>query len=148
MTPTFPLPNNIDVHDKKWNRSLYYRSFFPFYELLSLVPESHFIPGSSLIVLTPFLIQIFILFLKRIESLCLCKCILQACDCSLSKELQAYEVEYHVLQEEAALSPLNNAEFNKLKEANKNLKRQNLDLLEQLHQANSHQHALEASNQV
>ncbi|KAG0719497.1 TBC1 domain family member 1 [Chionoecetes opilio] len=71
----------------------------------------------------------------------------QACDCSLSKELQAYEVEYHVLQEESALSPLNNAEFNKLKEANKNLKRQNLDLLEQLHHGNSHQHALEASNQ-
>uniref|UniRef100_A0A0P4WCG4 Rab-GAP TBC domain-containing protein n=1 Tax=Scylla olivacea TaxID=85551 RepID=A0A0P4WCG4_SCYOL len=71
----------------------------------------------------------------------------QACDCSLSKELQAYEVEYHVLQEEAALSPLNNAEYSKLKEANKNLKRQNLDLLEQLHHANSQQHALEASNQ-
>ena len=66
----------------------------------------------------------------------------------MTKELQAYEVEYHVLQEEAALSPLNSAEFTKLKEANKNLKRQNLDLLEQLHHANSQQHALEASNQV
>lgn len=57
-------------------------------------------------------------------------------------------MEYHVLQEEEALSPLKTTEFNKLKEANKNLKRQNLDLLEQLHHANSQQHALEASNQV
>ncbi|XP_071550765.1 TBC1 domain family member 1 [Panulirus ornatus] len=71
----------------------------------------------------------------------------QACECSLSQELQAYEVEYHVLQEELALSPQNDADFNKLKEANKNLKRQNLDLLEQLHHSNSHQHALETSNQ-
>lgn len=73
--------------------------------------------------------------------------IAQACDCSLSRDLHAYEVEYHVLQEEEALSPLKTTEFNKLKEANNNLKRQNLDLLEQLHHANSQQHALEASNQ-
>nr|XP_053629141.1 TBC1 domain family member 4-like [Cherax quadricarinatus] len=71
----------------------------------------------------------------------------QACDCSLRQELQAYEVEYHVLQEELAFSPQNHTDFQKLKEANKNLKRQNLDLLEQLHHANSHQHALETSNQ-
>ncbi|XP_042241893.1 TBC1 domain family member 1-like [Homarus americanus] len=71
----------------------------------------------------------------------------QACECSLSQELQAYEVEYHVLQEEMALSPQNHTDFQKLKEANKNLKRQNLDLLEQLRHANSHQHALETSNQ-
>ncbi|XP_064100515.1 TBC1 domain family member 1-like isoform X1 [Macrobrachium nipponense] len=71
----------------------------------------------------------------------------QACECSLSRELHAYEVEYHVLQEELALSPQNTADVQKLKEANRNLKRQNLDLLEQLHQSNSHQHALETSNQ-
>lgn len=73
---------------------------------------------------------------------------LQACEYSLAKELQAYEVEYHVLQEELAISPQHTEDFQKLKEANKNLKRQNLDLLEQLHHANSHQHALETSNQV
>ncbi|XP_068231745.1 TBC1 domain family member 1 isoform X2 [Palaemon carinicauda] len=71
----------------------------------------------------------------------------QACECSLSRELHAYEVEYHVLQEELALSPQNDMDIRKLKEANRNLKRQNLDLLEQLHQSNSHQHGLETSNQ-
>ncbi|KAK7068039.1 TBC1 domain member 4 [Halocaridina rubra] len=71
----------------------------------------------------------------------------QACECSLSRELHAYEVEYHVLQEELALSPQNDSDIRKLKEANKNLKRQNLDLLEQLHQSNSRQHVLETSNQ-
>nr|XP_045614273.1 TBC1 domain family member 1-like [Procambarus clarkii] len=73
--------------------------------------------------------------------------IAQACECTLKQELQAYEVEYHVLQEELALSPQNHTDFQKMKEANKNLKRQNLDLLEQLHHSNSHQHALETSNQ-
>lgn len=67
---------------------------------------------------------------------------------SLSRELHAYEVEYHVLQEELALSPQKDADFKKLQEANRNLKRQNLDLLEQLHHSNSQQHALETSNQV
>lgn len=66
---------------------------------------------------------------------------------SLSRELHAYEVEYHVLQEELALSPQKDADFKKLQEANRNLKRQNLDLLEQLHHSNSQQHALETSNQ-
>lgn len=73
---------------------------------------------------------------------------LQACECNLQKELQAYEVEYHVLQEEQAISPQHTADYQKLKEANKNLKRQNLDLLEQLHHANTNQHGLETSNQV
>ncbi|XP_027224440.1 TBC1 domain family member 1 isoform X1 [Penaeus vannamei] len=71
----------------------------------------------------------------------------QACEMSLSRELHAYEVEYHVLQEELALSPQKDADFKKLQEANRNLKRQNLDLLEQLHHSNSQQHALETSNQ-
>ncbi|KAK3867460.1 hypothetical protein Pcinc_027094 [Petrolisthes cinctipes] len=70
----------------------------------------------------------------------------QACECSLSQELQAYEVEYHVLQEELALSPQNNADISKLREANRNLKRQNLDLLEQLHHSSNHQHALDSTN--
>ncbi|XP_042855971.1 TBC1 domain family member 1-like isoform X2 [Penaeus japonicus] len=73
--------------------------------------------------------------------------IAQACEMSLSRELHAYEVEYHVLQEELALSPQKDADFKKLQEANRNLKRQNLDLLEQLHHSNSQQHALETSNQ-
>ena len=53
-----------------------------------------------------------------------------------------------MLKEELALSPQNDLDIRKLREANRNLKRQNLDLLEQLHHSNAQQHALETSNQV
>lgn len=52
----------------------------------------------------------------------------------ISKQLQAYEVEYHVLQEELIdSSPLSdNQRMGKLEKANSSLRKQNLDLLEQL----------------
>lgn len=52
----------------------------------------------------------------------------------IAKQLQAYEVEYHVLQEELIdSSPLNdNQRMDKLEKTNSSLRKQNLDLLEQL----------------
>ena len=72
----------------------------------------------------------------------------KACEYSLQKELMEYEVEYHVLQEELSITPQHEADLKKLKEANKNLHRQNLELVEQLHNKSGQQHALEATNQV
>jgi TBC1 domain family protein 1 len=52
----------------------------------------------------------------------------------IAKQLQAYEVEYHVLQEELIdSSPLSdNQRMDKLEKTNSSLRKQNLDLLEQL----------------
>ncbi|XP_022421888.1 TBC1 domain family member 1 isoform X4 [Delphinapterus leucas] len=52
----------------------------------------------------------------------------------ISKQLQAYEVEYHVLQEELIdSSPLSdNRRMDRLEKTNSSLRKQNLDLLEQL----------------
>lgn len=63
----------------------------------------------------------------------------------ISKQLQAYEVEYHVLQEEMLSSPQKgeNDLIHKLEQANRNLKRQNMELLEKLQHANSQNHSLE-----
>jgi hypothetical protein len=63
----------------------------------------------------------------------------------ISKQLQAYEVEYHVLQEEMITSPQRGEsdQIQKLEVANRNLKRQNMELLEQLQAAHSTQHSLQ-----
>lgn len=66
----------------------------------------------------------------------------------MKTEISSYEVEYQVLQEELCFAPQQEANLNKLKEANKNLKKQNLDLLEDLQVAKTRQQSLEASNQV
>lgn len=53
----------------------------------------------------------------------------------ISKQLHAYEVEYHVLQDELQenVSPCDEGEpLEKLERANNHLKRQNMDLLEKL----------------
>lgn len=53
----------------------------------------------------------------------------------ISKQLHAYEVEYHVLQDELQenVNPCDEGEpLEKLERANSNLKRQNMDLLEKL----------------
>ncbi|KAB7505425.1 TBC1 domain family member 1 [Armadillidium nasatum] len=71
----------------------------------------------------------------------------EVCECNVKKELSTYEVEYQVLQEESFFSPQQNANLQKLKESCKNLKRQNLDLLEDLHSAKLRQQNLESSNQ-
>lgn len=64
----------------------------------------------------------------------------------ISRQLHAYEVEYHVLLEEMIHSPSkSNAELENLQTANKNLKAQNMELMEQLQVAYSRIHSLEAS---
>jgi len=54
-----------------------------------------------------------------------------------------------VLREELSVTPPRHEEdLKKLKEEKKNLKRQNLDLVEQLQNSQGTKHALEVSNQV
>lgn len=51
----------------------------------------------------------------------------------ISKQLQAYEVEYYVLQDELIDSSLNdNQRMDKLEKVNSSLRKQNFDLLEEL----------------
>ncbi|KAK2509327.1 hypothetical protein MC885_000151 [Smutsia gigantea] len=74
-------------------------------------------------------------------------CVPQVFEMDISKQLQAYEVEYHVLQEELIdSSPLSdNQRMDKLEKTNSSLRKQNLDLLEQLQVANSRIQSLEAT---
>ena len=67
----------------------------------------------------------------------------------ISKQLHAYEVEYHVLQEEMAPSPVHQrsravTDIQKLEGANRNLRRHNNELLEQLQGAHTSIHSQEA----
>ncbi|XP_048640279.1 TBC1 domain family member 1 isoform X2 [Marmota marmota marmota] len=66
------------------------------------------------------------------------KTINQVFEMDIAKQLQAYEVEYHVLQEELIdSSPLSdNQRMDKLEKTNSSLRKQNLDLLEQLQSEN------------
>ncbi|XP_037385496.1 TBC1 domain family member 1 isoform X3 [Talpa occidentalis] len=75
------------------------------------------------------------------------KTISQVFEMDISKQLQAYEVEYHVLQEELIdSSPLSdNQRMEKLEKTNSSLRKQNLDLLEQLQVANGRLQSLEAT---
>uniref|UniRef100_A0A3Q1M1P0 TBC1 domain family member 1 n=1 Tax=Bos taurus TaxID=9913 RepID=A0A3Q1M1P0_BOVIN len=75
------------------------------------------------------------------------KTISQVFETDISKQLQAYEVEYHVLQEELIdSSPLSdNQRMDKLEKTNSSLRKQNLDLLEQLQVANGRIQSLEAT---
>ena len=63
----------------------------------------------------------------------------------IAKPLQAYEVEYHVLKEEMMYSPQKgeNDLIQKLEQANHSLKQQNMELIEKLQQAHSHERSLE-----
>jgi len=63
----------------------------------------------------------------------------------LSKQLQSYEVEYHVLKEEMMYSPQKGAgdEIEKLEQANHSLKHQNMELIEKLQHAHSRETSLE-----
>ncbi|XP_066576566.1 TBC1 domain family member 1 isoform X2 [Amia ocellicauda] len=75
------------------------------------------------------------------------KTIIQVFEMDISKQLQAYEVEYHVLQDELmdSPSPLNeNQKMEKLEKTNSSLRQQNLDLLEELQAAHAKIHSLEA----
>ena len=63
----------------------------------------------------------------------------------ITKQLQAYEVEYHVLREEMLYSPQKGETdtIQKLEDMNRSLKQQNVDLLEKLQHIHSHQRSLE-----
>ncbi|KAM7066417.1 TBC1 domain family member 4 isoform 2-T2 [Acridotheres tristis] len=76
------------------------------------------------------------------------KIITQVFEMDISKQLHAYEVEYHVLQDELQenVSPCDEGEpLEKLERANNQLKRQNMDLLEKLQVAHAKIQSLEAS---
>ncbi|XP_013928092.1 PREDICTED: TBC1 domain family member 4, partial [Thamnophis sirtalis] len=76
------------------------------------------------------------------------KIMAQVFEMDISKQLHAYEVEYHVLQDELQenLSPCEEIEASeKLERANSQLKRQNMDLLEKLQIAHSKIQGVEAN---
>ncbi|XP_051473446.1 TBC1 domain family member 4 isoform X2 [Apus apus] len=76
------------------------------------------------------------------------KIITQVFEMDISKQLHAYEVEYHVLQDELQenVSPCDEGEpLEKLERANNHLKRQNMDLLEKLQVAHAKIQSLESS---
>lgn len=57
----------------------------------------------------------------------------QVFEMDISKQLQAYEVEYHVLQDELIDSSLSdNQRIDKLEKSNTSLRKQNFGLLEEL----------------
>ena len=64
----------------------------------------------------------------------------------ISRQLHAYEVEYHVLQEEMISTPLRNDSdlVSRLEVSNQTLKQQKMELLDQLQVARSHNHTLES----
>ncbi|XP_067105874.1 TBC1 domain family member 1 isoform X2 [Osmerus mordax] len=79
------------------------------------------------------------------------KTINQVCEMDLSKQLQAYEVEYHVLQDELMDPPptLNQSQrAAQLERTNQSLRQQNLDLLEELQVSQARVGGLEARVQV
>ncbi|MGH0130459.1 UNVERIFIED_CONTAM: hypothetical protein FKN15_035186 [Acipenser sinensis] len=74
------------------------------------------------------------------------KTIIQVFEMDISKQLQAYEVEYHVLQDELMDSVLplsDNEKMEKLEKANSSLCQQNIDLLEEIQAAHAKIHYLE-----
>ncbi|XP_027691998.1 TBC1 domain family member 1 isoform X3 [Vombatus ursinus] len=78
------------------------------------------------------------------------KTINQVFEMDISKQLQAYEVEYHVLQDELIdSSPLNSSQrMDKLEKTNSSLRKQNFDLLEELQVANGKIQSLEATIEI
>ncbi|XP_037234365.1 TBC1 domain family member 4 isoform X1 [Falco rusticolus] len=76
------------------------------------------------------------------------KIITQVFEMDISKQLHAYEVEYHVLQDELQenVNPCDEGEpLEKLERANSHLKRQNMDLLEKLQVAHAKIQSLESN---
>ncbi|XP_067264642.1 TBC1 domain family member 4 isoform X2 [Chanodichthys erythropterus] len=74
--------------------------------------------------------------------------ITKATEMDISKQLHAYEVEYHVLQDELSDAPPPSEEsdrLDKLEKANAQLKKQNMDLLEKLQAARLKIQTLESS---
>ncbi|XP_023607496.1 LOW QUALITY PROTEIN: TBC1 domain family member 4 [Myotis lucifugus] len=76
------------------------------------------------------------------------KIITQVFEMDISKQLHAYEVEYHVLQDElqeSSYSCEDSEPVEKLERANNQLKRQNMDLLEKLQTAHAKIQTLESN---
>ncbi|XP_036749697.2 TBC1 domain family member 4 isoform X2 [Manis pentadactyla] len=76
------------------------------------------------------------------------KIITQVFEMDISKQLHAYEVEYHVLQDELQESSYaceDSEPLEKLERANSQLKRQNMDLLEKLQMAHAKIQTLESN---
>ncbi|XP_019484234.1 PREDICTED: TBC1 domain family member 4 isoform X3 [Hipposideros armiger] len=76
------------------------------------------------------------------------KIITQVFEMDISKQLHAYEVEYHVLQDELQESSYaceDSEPVEKLERANNQLKRQNMDLLEKLQMAHAKIQTLESN---
>nr|XP_015852213.1 TBC1 domain family member 4 isoform X3 [Peromyscus maniculatus bairdii] len=76
------------------------------------------------------------------------KIITQVFEMDISKQLHAYEVEYHVLQDELLESSYaceDNESLEKLERANNQLKKQNMDLLDKLQVAHAKIQALESN---
>ncbi|XP_018601818.2 TBC1 domain family member 1-like isoform X1 [Scleropages formosus] len=78
------------------------------------------------------------------------KTINQVLEMDLSKQLQAYEVEYHVLQDQLLDTPASTSlsqqqRMAQLEKANRCLRQQNLDLLEELQVAHGKMDALQAN---
>uniref|UniRef100_H3AHC3 TBC1 domain family member 4 n=1 Tax=Latimeria chalumnae TaxID=7897 RepID=H3AHC3_LATCH len=76
------------------------------------------------------------------------KTVTQVFEMDISKQLHAYEVEYHVLQDELqdAFDSCDDSErLEKLDKANRQLKKQNIDLLEKLQAAHTKIQSLEAN---
>ncbi|XP_053563900.1 LOW QUALITY PROTEIN: TBC1 domain family member 4 [Bombina bombina] len=74
--------------------------------------------------------------------------ITQVFEMDISKQLHAYEVEYHVINDEMleASSSCDDSEaFQKLEKANSQLKKQNMELLENLQEAHNKIHNLETN---
>lgn len=74
--------------------------------------------------------------------------ITKAIEMDISKQLQAYEVEYHVLQDELSDAPPlseDSDRLDKLEKANTQLRKQNMDLLEKLQAARLKIQTLESS---
>lgn len=63
----------------------------------------------------------------------------------ISKQLLAYEVEYHLIQEEMLYTPRKDSISTEELETNRSLRRQNMELLEQLQVANNNVSKLEAT---
>uniref|UniRef100_A0A667XMS2 TBC1 domain family member 1 n=1 Tax=Myripristis murdjan TaxID=586833 RepID=A0A667XMS2_9TELE len=79
------------------------------------------------------------------------KTINQVCEMDVSKQLQAYEVEYHVLQDELLDTPttLNQSQrAAQLERTNQSLRQQNLDLLEELQVSHARVCSLESQVEV
>ncbi|XP_056135504.1 TBC1 domain family member 1 isoform X2 [Lampris incognitus] len=75
------------------------------------------------------------------------KTINQVCEMDVSKQLQAYEVEYHVLQDELLDTPPTLSQSQRaaqLERTNQSLRQQNLDLLEELQVSHARACSLES----